>query len=78
MVIDDPQFTPMGIDLWDMTERMMLKDLEYVKVLVLPRNDGRFDDAEEDLELKEVSANDAPDLVRPGAHTSSRPNWATF
>ncbi|KAK7281898.1 hypothetical protein RIF29_10263 [Crotalaria pallida] len=54
MVVDDPQFTPMGIDLWDMMEKITLDDPEYVKVLVLPENDGRFDDAEEDLKLKEV------------------------
>ncbi|KAK7256314.1 hypothetical protein RIF29_29755 [Crotalaria pallida] len=29
-------------------------DPEYAKVMVLPKDDGRFDDAEEDLELKEI------------------------
>ncbi|KAK7256756.1 hypothetical protein RIF29_30214 [Crotalaria pallida] len=32
---------------------MVVDDPKYVKVLVLPENDGRFDIAEEDLELKE-------------------------
>ncbi|KAK7266664.1 hypothetical protein RIF29_19314 [Crotalaria pallida] len=53
MEIDDPLFTPMGIDLWDLMDRIMLEDPEYAKLLVLPKNDGRFDDAEEDQELKE-------------------------
>ncbi|KAK7267783.1 hypothetical protein RIF29_20462 [Crotalaria pallida] len=56
--INDPLFTPPGIDLWDMMDRITLEDPEYAKVLVLPKDDGRFDDAEEDLELKEVSAKD--------------------
>ncbi|KAK7275455.1 hypothetical protein RIF29_16572 [Crotalaria pallida] len=54
MEIDDPLFTPMGIDLWDMMDRITLEDPEYAKFLVLPKDEGRFDDAEEDLELKEV------------------------
>ncbi|KAK7272908.1 hypothetical protein RIF29_13950 [Crotalaria pallida] len=58
MVVDDPHFTPMGIDLWEMMERIKLDDPEYVKVLVLPENDGRFDDIEEDLEWKEGRAKD--------------------
>ncbi|KAK7267755.1 hypothetical protein RIF29_20434 [Crotalaria pallida] len=58
MVVDDPHFTPMGIDLWEMMEKIKLDDPEYVKVLVLPENDGSFDDVEEDLELKEVQAKD--------------------
>ncbi|KAK7289841.1 hypothetical protein RIF29_03811 [Crotalaria pallida] len=53
------EFTPMGIDLWEMMEKIKLDDPEYVKVLVLSENDGRFDDAEEDLELKEVQAEDS-------------------
>ncbi|KAK7270179.1 hypothetical protein RIF29_23137 [Crotalaria pallida] len=56
MEIDDPLFTPIGIDLWDLMDRLMLEDPEYAKVLVLPKDDGRFDDVEENMELKEVSA----------------------
>ncbi|KAK7243440.1 hypothetical protein RIF29_38236 [Crotalaria pallida] len=58
MVVDDPHFTLMGIDLWEMMEKIKLDDPEYVKILVLPKNDGIFDNAEEDLELKKVQAED--------------------
>ncbi|KAK7260160.1 hypothetical protein RIF29_25975 [Crotalaria pallida] len=36
--IDDPLFTLMGINMWDMMDRITLEDPEYAKVLVLPEN----------------------------------------
>ncbi|KAK7255425.1 hypothetical protein RIF29_28834 [Crotalaria pallida] len=42
-----------------MMEKIKLDNPEYMKVLVLSENDGRFDDAEEVLELKEVQAEDS-------------------
>ncbi|KAK7287539.1 hypothetical protein RIF29_00820 [Crotalaria pallida] len=45
-------------------EKIKIDDPEYVKVLVLPENDGRFDDAEENLELKEVQVEDSDQQCR--------------